>query len=83
MLLLGLLFYWNWENHLVMGASDARFVHGPGLLFSTAIMIIVARVILKTEAALREPWDYRWDILRAVRWYLVLVAMAVSIRFLG
>ena len=78
------LVLWYRENYS-SGVDSVRSesFHRPGLLISALMMILVWRAVLKLEQALRTPWRYRWDLERAVRWYVVIVAMGLTIRLLA
>ena len=76
-----LWYHENYSNH--MTSAQGESIHRPGLLISTLMMILVWRAVLRIEQALRTPWAYRWDLERAVRWYVVIVAMGLAVRLLG
>ena len=53
-----------------------------GLIGSGLMMILVGRAVLRLERALRSPESFTFDSVRAVRWYIILLAMALSIELL-
>jgi len=78
------LVLWYRENYSVgFGSAQGESIHRPGLLISALMMIFVWRAVLKVEQALRTPWAYRWDLKRAIRWYVLIVAMGLAIRLLA
>ena len=83
LLLPACLVLWYRENYWGgVGSAQGESIHRPGLLISTLMMILIWRAVLKVEQALRTPWAYRWDLERAVRWYVLIVAMGLAIRLL-
>jgi len=47
-------------------------------------MLAVARAAIRLECAVRTPWNYRFDTLRAARWCLLVGLMALSaVLFIG
>jgi hypothetical protein len=73
--------WYRWTYAADAGAMHHE-EHHAGLFVSTVLMIIVARAVLRIERALRAPEIYRWDLERAFRWLVVLIAMALAIRLL-
>ena len=83
LLLPACLVLWYHENYSSgEGSAQAENFHRPGLLISALMMILVWRAVLKIEQGLRAPWAYRFDFARAVRWYVLIVAMGLAIRVL-
>jgi hypothetical protein len=84
LLLPACLVFWYRVNYADgVGIRQGESIHRPGLLISALTMVLVWRAVLKIEQALRSPWAYRWDLERAVRWYVLIVAMGLAIRLLG
>jgi hypothetical protein len=79
--ILFLAWYWQKVPEGLVGTAGALH-HRPGLFFDAVLMIIVGRAVLRLEKAIRMPWAHRWDLERAVRVGVVILAMGMAIRFL-
>jgi hypothetical protein len=78
-----LFFAWYWQGVPEALIASAGTAHPrPGLFVDAFMMIIVGRAVLRLETAIRMPWAYRWDLERALRVAVVILAMGMAIRFL-
>lgn len=53
-----------------------------GLIVSAVMMFLLARSMVRLERAIRTPWDYRFDLARILRFFVLAPLMALGAMFL-
>jgi hypothetical protein len=62
---------------------NGQFINHPGLFINGSMVFLAGRAVLKVERAVHAPLTYSFDSVRALRCYVVMTIMGLSVQLLS